>query len=110
MNDGAKNILIGLFVVAAGLLIVFMILFLHPTVGDDAQQIRVRFANIDKISIGTRVTYGGKAVGEVIEIKDIEDPKDARKPGKGGFVYLYELVLGVDSRVYIYNTDQISSR
>lgn len=110
MNDATKNILIGLFVVTAGLLLIFMILFLHPTVGDDAQQVLVRFANIDKVSVGTRVTYGGKPVGEVIEIRDIEDPKDARKPGKGGFVYLYELVLGVDSRVHIYNTDEISSK
>lgn len=102
--------MIGLFVVAAGLLIIFMILFLHPTVGDDAQTIVVRFANIDKVSVGTRVTYGGKPVGEVLEVKDIEDPKDARKPGKGGFVYLYELILGVDSRVHIYNTDEVSSK
>lgn len=110
MNDSAKNILIGLFVVAAATIVIFMLLFLHPTVGDDAQTLRVRFANIDKISTGTRVTYGGKPVGEVIEIKEIEDPKDARKPGKDGFVYIYELILGVDSQVRVYNTDQISSR
>lgn len=110
MNDSGKNILIGLFVVAAATIVIFMLLFLHPTVGDDAQTIRVRFANIDKISTGTRVTYGGKPVGEVIEVKEIEDPKEARKPGKDGFVYIYELVLGVDSQVRVYNTDQISSR
>lgn len=110
MNDSGKNVLIGLFVVAAATIVIFILLFLHPTVGDDAQKIRVRFANIDKISMGTRVTYGGKPVGEVIEIKEIEDPKDARKPGKGGFVYIYELLLGVDSQVRVYNTDEISSR
>jgi phospholipid/cholesterol/gamma-HCH transport system substrate-binding protein len=110
MNDPIKNILIGLFVFAAGILIVFMILFLHPTAGDDSQKIRVRFANIDKVSVGTRVTYGGKPVGEVIDIKDVEDPENARKEGKDGFVYLYELELLVDSKVRTYNTDQISLR
>ena len=110
MNDSSKNVLIGLFVVSAAMIVIFILLFLHPTVGDEAQKIRVRFANIDKISIGTRVTYGGKPVGEVIEIKEIEDPKDARKPGKDGFVYIYELVLGVDSQANVYNTDEISSR
>lgn len=110
MNDPAKNVLIGLFVIAASAIVIFVLLFLHPTVGDDAQNIRVRFANIDKVSVGTRVTYGGKPVGEVIEIYDIEQPKDARKPGKDGFVYLYELVLGVDSKVHVYNTDQIVAR
>lgn len=110
MNDSGKNVLIGLFVVAAAAIVIFILLFLHPTVGDDAQTLRVRFANIDKITTGTRVTYGGKPVGEVIEIKEIEDQKDARKPGKDGFVYIYELVLGVDSQVQVYNTDEISSR
>lgn len=110
MNDPIKNILIGLFVFAAGILVVFVILFLHPTVGDDAQTLRVRFANIDKVSVGTRVTYGGKPVGEVVEIRDIEDQKDARKAGKDGFVYIYELVLQLDSKVNTYNTDQVSLR
>lgn len=110
MNDPAKNILIGLFVIAASAIVVFVLLFLHPTVGDDALTLRVRFANIDKISVGTRVTYGGKPVGEVIEIRDVEAVKDPRKPSKDGFIYLYELVLGVDSSVRVYNTDQIVSR
>lgn len=109
MNE-TKNILIGLFVTSAIGLLIFMILFLHPILGDDAQELHVRFSNIDKLTVGTRVTYGGKPVGEVVEIKEIQDPKDARKPGKDGFVYLYELVLGVDSSVRIYNTDVISAR
>lgn len=110
MNDPAKNILIGLFVVAATAIIIFVMLFLHPTVGDDGQNLKVRFANIDKISVGTRVTYGGKPVGEVIDIKEVDSLKDARKPGKDGYVYVYELILGVDTKVKVYNTDQVSSR
>lgn len=102
--------MLGLFVVSASAIVIFILLFLHPTVGDDAQTLRVRFANVDKISIGTRVSYGGKSVGEVIAINDIEDLKDARKPSYDGYVYLYELVLGVDTKVHVYNTDQISAR
>lgn len=110
MNDPIKNVLLGLFVIAASAIVVFMILFLHPTVGDDGQCVRVRFANIDKISVGTRVTYGGKPVGEVADITEIETLKDPRKPGKDGYVYIYELNLCIDSSVNIYNTDQIAAR
>lgn len=110
MSDPTKNILIGLFVAAASFIVVFVLLFLHPTVGDEGQILRVRFANIDKITIGTRVTYGGKPVGEVKEIKEVESTKDARKPQKGGYVYIYELLLRVDSHVKVYNTDEISAR
>lgn len=110
MKDPAKNILIGLFVASASLIVVFVLLFLHPTVGDDGQYLRVRFADIDKISIGTRVTYGGKPVGEVVAIHEIDHGKNPRKPQKDNFVYIYELVLGVDSRVNVYNTDEIVSR
>lgn len=110
MNDAFKNLLIGLFVATATAIVIFLLLFLHPTVGDDGQILKVRFANIDKITVGTRVTYGGKPVGEVIEIQEIEDPKDARRPGKDGFVYLYELVLTTDTRVRVYNNDQVSAK
>jgi phospholipid/cholesterol/gamma-HCH transport system substrate-binding protein len=110
MTDTLKNILIGLFVLAASAIVVFVILFLHPTVGDEGLTLRVRFANVDKISVGTRVTYGGKPVGEVTEIREIETLKDPRKPGKDGFVYLYELILAVDSSVRVYNTDKIVAR
>lgn len=110
MNDITKNALIGLFVVAATAVVILMILFLRPTVGDDGQILKVRFADIEKISLGTRVTYGGKPVGEVTAIKEIDLGKDLRKPGKDGYIYLYELTLTVDSKVKVFNTDQISSK
>lgn len=107
MNNTGKNILIGLFVLAAVAIFIYVLLFLHPSVGDKAQVLTVRFANIDKVNKGTRVTYGGKPVGEVLEIRQL--PDEERKPGKDGYVYIYELKLGVDSKVHIYNTDQISA-
>jgi phospholipid/cholesterol/gamma-HCH transport system substrate-binding protein len=108
MNNTGKNILIGLFVLAAIGIFIYVLLFLHPKVGDRGQVVTVRFANVDKVNKGTRVTYGGKPVGEVLSIRQL--PDEERKPGKDGYVYLYELKLGVDSKVHIYNTDQISAR
>jgi phospholipid/cholesterol/gamma-HCH transport system substrate-binding protein len=109
MTDQLKNILIGLFVVAAVTIIVSMILFLKPTVGDGKQHINVRFTNIAGINMGTRVTFAGKPVGEVVAIQEIADAR--QKPtDESGRVYFYELALKVDSSVNIYNTDEVAIR
>ena len=109
MPDQAKNMLIGIFVIAACAIIVFVLTFLHPTVGDEGKILRVRFANIDKISIGTRVTFAGKPVGEVTAITELPDAEIERK-SVNGYVYVYELTLRVDSGVIVFNSDEISSR
>jgi len=109
MPDQAKNILIGVFVVAAFAIIVFVLMFLHPSVGDEEKLLLVRFANIDKISVGTRVTFAGKPVGEVIAIHELSDVNSERK-AINGFVYVYELTLRVDSSVNVFNTDEIAAR
>jgi len=109
MPDQIKNMLIGIFVVAACAIIVFMLMFLHPSVGDQKRMLRVRFANIDKVSIGTRVTFAGKPVGEVVAITELPDVDTERK-AVNGFVYVYELTLRVDSSVNVYNTDEVSAR
>jgi phospholipid/cholesterol/gamma-HCH transport system substrate-binding protein len=109
MPDQVKNMLIGIFVFAAVAIVIFVMMFLHPSVGDQARLLRVRFANIDKISIGTRVTFAGKPVGEVTDIQELPDIDTERKV-VNGFVYVYELTLSVDSTVNVFNTDEISSR
>lgn len=109
MSDQYKNVMIALFVLAASAIAAFILLFIHPDVGDDRKFLRVRFADIDKVSIGTRVTYGGKPVGEVVEIRDIETEKKPRQ-SLNGRVYLYELDLRVDSSVDVYNSDEVSLR
>jgi|688.fasta_scaffold16606_6 phospholipid/cholesterol/gamma-HCH transport system substrate-binding protein len=109
MPDQAKNMLIGIFVIAALAIIVFVLMFLHPTVGDEKKHLRVRFANIDKISQGTRVTFAGKPVGEVVGIAELPDAEIERK-AINGFVYVYELTLNVDSSVVVFNTDDITAR
>lgn len=109
MPDNAKNMLIGIFVVAACAIIVFVLMFLHPSVGDEGRQLRVRFANIDKISLGTRVTFAGKPVGEVTSITELSDA-DIERKSINGYIYVYELTLDVDSSVIVFNSDEISSR
>ena len=71
MIDYMKNMLIGLFVVVACGLVVGIILFLEPTVGDGKEKLIVRFSNINGLSVGTRVMFAGKPVGEVVSIEQI---------------------------------------
>lgn len=109
MIDSTKNIIIGLFVLAAGVIVVFILLFLHPSLGDEGQVLYVRFADIDKVSIGTRVTFAGKAVGEVSGIREIEKGRQSPKDGDD-YVYIYELKLVIDSNVRVYNNDIFTLR
>lgn len=109
MPDQAKNIAIGLFVVAACAIVVFIILFLHPATGDEAKVFHVRFSDIDKVNVGTRVTFAGKAVGEVKEIQEVKNSRTDYVDNEGN-VYPYELTLVVDSGIDIYSTDVIMLR
>ncbi len=107
MIEKTKNLLIGLFVIAACTLIISLILFLEPTVGDGKQTLVVRFANINGIGIGTRVLFAGKPVGEVVRIEEIPQARD-QPTNELGQVYFYQLVLHVDSSVRLYNTDEVT--
>lgn len=109
MADQVKNLMIGLFVVAAAAVVIFILMFLHPRIGDEGQVIHVRFTDVDKITVGTRVTYAGKPVGEVIGITEVEEGRGG-KTDSSGHVYIYDLTLQVDSKVKIFNTDEIASR
>lgn len=109
MTDQIKNMIIGIFVICALAVVVFVMMFLHPNVGDEREVITVRFANIDKIAEGTRVTFGGKAVGEVADIQEIPPGKHPRE-ARDGNVYIYELTLKIDSSVKVYMTDEFTTR
>lgn len=109
MSDQLKNIAIGIFVIAGLGIIIFMLMFLHPSTGDKGQVLYVRFADVDKINIGTRVTYAGKAVGEVVGIREVPEERIANKmPDQ--FIYIYELKLLLDSNIKVYNSDEIVAR
>jgi phospholipid/cholesterol/gamma-HCH transport system substrate-binding protein len=105
----SKNILIGLFVFAAVGIIIFILLFLHPSIGDYGKILRVRFTDIDKVNLGTRVTFAGKPMGEVVLIRELPEARTSRI-SEHGDVYVYELVLKVDSGVDVFNTDVITLR
>jgi phospholipid/cholesterol/gamma-HCH transport system substrate-binding protein len=109
MADQVKNLMIGLFVTAAAAVVVFILMFLHPRIGDEGRTLHVRFTDIDKITVGTRVTYAGKPVGEVIDIKEIEEGRTG-KTDPSGHVYIYDLTLRVDSKVKVFNTDEVATR
>lgn len=109
MADQVKNLMIGLFVVAAAAVVIFILMFLHPRIGDEGQILHVRFTDVDKITVGTRVTYAGKPVGEVIGITEVDEGRTG-KTDSSGHVYIYDLTLQVDSKVKIFNTDEISAR
>lgn len=109
MGSAFKNILIGVFVISALSIVVFMLLFLHPSVGDNAKTLHVNFTNIDKVVIGTRVTFAGHPVGEVVSIRELPDARDSRHMYNSQ-IYVYELTLKVDSSVNVFNTDTVSLR
>lgn len=107
MKDKTKAFWLGFFIIVALGLAAWLVLFLKPSVGDGRVTLTVRFSNIDKISQGTLVTFGGKPVGEVIEIKEVSDPRAAAADAFGN-LYIYELILRVDSSVKIYTYDEIT--
>lgn len=107
MTAAFKNIMIGMFVIMAFAIGMFILLFLHPSVGDNGKVLHVRFTDIDKVTVGTRVTYAGRPVGEVVSIKEIPEARNQRLD-RNGHIYVYELTLKVDSGVNVFNTDEIS--
>jgi phospholipid/cholesterol/gamma-HCH transport system substrate-binding protein len=106
MNEGMKAFWLGLFIIGAVVLTGWLVLFLKPSLGNGEEKLVVRFSNIDKISEGTRVTFGGKPVGEVVRIREIPNLREAPADSLGN-LYIYELTLKVDSSVKIYSYDEI---
>lgn len=109
MADQFKNLMIGIFVSVAIAIIVLVLMFLNPHVGDNEKILHVHFTDIDKLTIGTRVTYAGKPIGEIVDITEIEMGR-AGPTDSSGRVFIYDLTLQVDSTVDVYNTDKITAR
>lgn len=106
MTDQRKNILIGLFVTGALSIMIALVLFLKPTVGDGRKIVNVRFTNIAGISAGTRVTFAGRPIGEVIHIKEIAKARE--HADEQGRIYLYQLTLKIDSGIEVYSSDEVA--
>lgn len=99
--------LIGLFVVMACGLIIGMILFVEPSIGDNKQTLFIRFSNINGINIGTRVTFAGKPIGEIVAINTIPNARN-QPTDELGQLYYYQLTAHIDSHIKVYTTDNIS--
>lgn len=102
-----KNFWIGSFVIAAISIIVIAIFLLRPTVGDGQGTLRVRFSSLDKVNVGTRVTFAGMSVGQVSAIRVLKDARNQKTDASGRF-YFYELDLQIDSHVQVYSCDEIN--
>jgi len=107
MIEQLKNMIIGLFVTSAIFVLVSMIMFIHPKIGDEKQTLYVRFSDIININVGTRVLFAGKPVGEVVAIQEIPNARESDMDEQG-HVYIYQLVLHIDSSIKVYNTDEVT--
>ncbi|MDX8430596.1 MAG: MlaD family protein [Candidatus Algichlamydia australiensis] len=107
MKDKIKTMLIGLFVAIACGLLIGMVLFFEPSVGDGKQTLLFRFSNVNGLNVGTRVSLAGKPIGEVVAIQQIPDARQQTTDTLGG-VYFYQLVAHLDSSAVIYTTDEIT--
>jgi phospholipid/cholesterol/gamma-HCH transport system substrate-binding protein len=108
MKSSIKNFLIGIFLIAGLGVFVSLVLFLRPRVGDEKQTLFVRFSTINKINVGTRVLFAGKAVGEVTKINEIYHARETQPSDGLGRLYFYQLTLKIDSNVHVYSTDEVS--
>ncbi|MGR3911953.1 MAG: MlaD family protein [Candidatus Rhabdochlamydia sp.] len=108
MTQQTKNFLIGLFFTTAIGFFVTLVLFLKPSIGDEKQTIFVRFSDINKVNVGTRVLFAGKAIGEVTAIHEIYHARETQPTDELGRLFFYQLTLKIDSKVHVYSTDEIS--
>ncbi len=107
MGEQTKNMMIGLFVIVACAVIIWLVMFLKPSVGNGKETLYVRFSSINQINLGTRVLFAGKPVGEVVAIDQIYDARQKPTADVLGEIYYYQLVLKVDSSVKVYDTDEV---
>ncbi len=105
MQGSTKTFSIGLFVLITFIILAAIIVWLKPTIGDEGLTLHVRFINLDKINEGTRVNFAGQPVGSVYQILEIPDAREATHDGR---VYIYEVVIKIDSHLDVYKTDRFS--
>ncbi len=107
MPETSKNIAIGLILTLALGLMLWVLLFLHPSFGDGQFRLHVRFSDIEKVNVGTRITYAGRPVGEVVKITQVpeEERHSANDPDD---IFIYDLTLAIDSRIPLYDSDEIT--
>ncbi len=108
MPSQLRNTFIGVFFIVAIGTFVWLVMFLRPSVGDEKQTLFVRFSNINKINVGTRVMFAGRPVGEVTNIEQIFHARETQPTDTLGRLYFYQLTLKIDSQIKVFNTDEIA--
>lgn len=106
MSERFKAFWLGIFILAALAILAWFLFLLRPSLGDGGKILKVRFSNIERVNVGTRVLFAGKPVGEVSKIVEVFDAR-AQPVDSTGNVYFYELILKIDSSVKVYNYDEI---
>ncbi|MEC8307066.1 MAG: MlaD family protein [Chlamydiota bacterium] len=106
MKYNIKTLWVGCFALLGMGLVIWVILFLEPNIGDGKQSLTVRFVNVGGIAEGTRVAFAGDPIGEVVSIMVRPDAR-AEKQG-GDYVYPYSVLLHIDSRVKVYTSDRFT--
>jgi|GEM_PF-1832933 len=105
-SDKGKAFWLGIFVIIAICTVAWLFLFLKPSVGDSKTTLKIYFTNIEGVTIGTRVNFGGKPVGTVVAIHELVDARST-KPNSLGAYYFFEVIAKVDSSVRIYSYDEV---
>lgn len=108
MSNQLKNLLIGIFLISGIAVLVGFVMFLRPSVGDEKQLLYVRFSNINKVNVGTRVLFAGKPIGQVTKIEPIYHARETQPSDQLGRLYFYQLTLRIDSNAKVFSTDEIS--
>jgi len=110
MSNSMKNFFVGLFLLCSIGVLVGLVMFLRPSVGDEKQTLLVRFSNVNKINVGTRVLFAGKPIGEVTKITEIYHARETQPSDELNRLYFYQVTLKIDSNVHVYNTDEITTQ
>ncbi|MDA8773879.1 MlaD family protein [Chlamydiia bacterium] len=95
---------LGLFI-ALGLTVMGrMALYLRTSYSKESREIQVLFNNIERIRIGTRVSYAGKTIGEITRV---EFPDNYRNIYINDQLYPFKVTFNVDKQIPLYDTDII---
>lgn len=85
----------------------FTISSFYPASFQEKRILKVRFSNIEKLTVGAPVLFAGNPIGAVAEIIPLIENVD-KKLGHRGIIYPYELSLAIDPTVPVYNVDEIT--
>jgi len=109
-KSNASSLWIASFVLVGAFLGSILLFFLSPSIGDRGHEIRVRFSDVNQISVGTRVLFAGKPVGKVERIEIFPSQRqEGQEVDVYGRPYLFLLHCFIDSKTQVYDSDIIDT-